>query len=85
MIKINIYQKAKRLQKYIRWNGTTELTDFFELEFKKEDNEKNILVHLNKQPGLGFSCTCKWHSVKNIHMDKLCSFVLACIYFRMKK
>lgn len=80
------YKNAKKLQKYIVYQGTSRDTDFFEFKFNEEDTEKDIMVHLDKYcPGVKFSCTCKYHSVKNINMDRMCIFVLAVLHFMVNK
>ncbi len=80
------YKNAKKLQKYIVFQGTSRDTDFFEFVFNKEDNEKNVIVHIDKFcPGIKFSCTCKFHSVKDVEQRNICSFVLAVLYFMVNK
>lgn len=85
-MKDKLFNTAKQIQKYIIFETKTEYNEFYNIKFNK-DKEKDIQVNLSNgiRGGIDFNCTCKWHSLVDAHMNKLCSYVLGVLLFRLKK
>lgn len=81
----SIFNKAKQIVKYCVFQASTNFEEYYNFHFPNTPKEKDIQVALHQGiRGTFFDCTCKYHSVKDVHMKNLCSYVLAVMKFKLK-
>ena len=85
-IKTRLFNTAKKVIKYITFEADTEYDEFYNFHFNN-NKDKDIQVGLGNgiRGGIHFNCTCKFHSCRDMHMTRFCSYVLAVILYRMTK
>ncbi len=77
-----IFEKAMKVIKYIILEANTEYEEYYKFQFPSSPKDIQVSLHQGLRGGLRFHCTCKFHSVRNPQMTRLCSFVIATIRFK---
>ena len=81
-MRTRIFEKAKEVIQYIKLEDSNEYDEYYTFNFPKSPKDISVSLHQGLRGGIKFHCTCKFHSVKDPKMTKLCSFVIATIRFK---
>jgi len=81
-VKLDLFQKAIRLQRYLKEIGSGRNKLYFQFEFGREpDKDIQAILTLEENKTL-LSCDCKHGS---IHYEAICSHKLAVLLYLFKK